>query len=219
MARTVVVSAGPFAAASATRFVNAVTPTSGTALTLLTNTVDAVQRRILLTVGSEGADRTLLLTGTNAAGNVISETVAVPASSAGTIISALDYLTLTSALPGGAGWTAALNLGTVATVTSGSSPWVRLDEYGFGPVDIEVDVSGTVNYTVEYSGDDPNLMLPQIAVPPASMIWTAGTLAAQTTSKRDQLTAAPKWARITANSYTTTGSAKMNITQLGGKGG
>lgn len=215
--RSVVVTAGPFAAASATRFVNAVVPTSGAPLTLATTVVDAVQRRILLTVGSEGSARTLVLVGTNAAGNLITETVAVAASSAGTIISALDYLTLISATPLGGGWTAALNLGTTAATTSGSSPWVRSDDYGLGPTEISCTAVATVNYTVEYSDDDPNLVPPQVAVPPASMTWFPdATIAAQTGNKNAVITASPKWARVTVNSYSAAGQVTMNFRQTGG---
>lgn len=217
MARQVVVAAGPFAAASATRFVNAAIPVSGTTQALTTTVVDTVQRRILVTYGNEGSARTLVLTGTNASGNVITETIAIPSGGASTAISVLDYLTLTSAMPLGGGWTAALSLGTIASTTAGSSPWVRLSEYGFAQTDIIVDVSGTVNYTVEYSNDDPNLVAPQSPVAVASMVWVPdATLAAQTTSKQVALSATPLWARVTANSYTTTGTATMAIHQMGG---
>lgn len=226
--REIVAQVGPYAAAAANNIALSQTPTSGTPLTLNGTlasggvaTLDS-PRRVLLTVGSEAAPRTLTLSGTNWAGNPISEIIAVPATTAGGIISVLDYATVTSALPLGGGWTAAATLGTSAVTTAGSSQWIRLDDYGFAPVDLLVEVSGTVNWTIEQSDDDPNLTPPQVAIAPSAMIWIspdATNLSAKTATTRASLTTVPAWLRLTLNSYTNPGFAKLIARQPGGKGG
>src|ERR1700674_4607181 len=149
-----VVTLGPLAASNAGLLVSSVTPTSGTALSLLQNTLGTVPRRILATVGSEASARTLKLTGTNYAGLTITETLAIPATTPGTVQSARDFATITQALPLGGGWTAAMTLGTSGVA---SSPWQRVSEH-LTPVNITVAVvvSGTVNYTVETTTDPVN---------------------------------------------------------------
>ena len=90
------------------------TPVSGTPLALVGGspvTLDS-ERRVLLTYGNEAGARTMVLTGTNSQGATISETLAIPAGAGGTVASVRDYLTITSALPLGGGWTAAATLGT-----------------------------------------------------------------------------------------------------------
>ena len=99
---------GPFAAAQAAGIVTSTTPVSGTALTLNGALVNAAgvavmdkPRRILLTYGSEASARTLIVTGTNADGNPIQETLAVAASAPGTVYTVQDFATVTAALPQG----------------------------------------------------------------------------------------------------------------------
>ena len=76
----------------------------------------------------------------------------------------------------------------------------------------------TVSVTVESSGDDPNLVLPQTAVALSAMVWHPHpNLAAFTASAHDQYQTAPRWVRLTQNSGA--GSAKLTVTQMGGKGG
>lgn len=146
-----VVTLGPIVAGNAALLVASVTPTSGTALTLLTNSLGTVPRRILATVGSEASGRTLKLTGTNYAGLAITETLTIPASTAGTVQSTQDFATITQALPLGGGWTAAMTLGTSGVA---SSPWQRVSEH-ITPVNIGVSavVNGTANYTVEVTAE------------------------------------------------------------------
>jgi hypothetical protein len=221
--RPITLTAGPLAAPSANNIALSQTPTSGTALTLNGSlvsggvaTLDA-PRRVLLTYGNEGGARTLVLVGTDRYGARQGETLAVPSGAGGTVASVLDYKTLISATPAGGGWTAAVTVGTNGVA---SSAWARLDDMGFGPVDLGVDVTGVVNYTVESSVDDPNLMLPQVAVPVQSMTWQPHpNLASQTIKANDVYTAPPAWVRLTLNSQTNPGAATLVVRQAGGKGG
>jgi|SRR5215472_7418542 len=155
-----VVTVGPLAAASANNILTSITPTSGTALTLNGSTVTAgvatldTPRKVLLTFGVEAANRTLVITGTNATGNPIQETVTVASGAGGTVATTQDFLTVKSALPLGGGWTAAITIGTNGVA---SSPW-KFITYELSPTNMSIGVvvSGTVNFTIEYTYDNPN---------------------------------------------------------------
>ena len=221
--RTARLTAGPYAAGSATFFAASQAPTSGTALTLVA-TAPVTPRRVLLTFGNDvTTSRTFTLKGTNVTGDSISEVITVP-SGAGTAVSVLDYATLVSATPTGSGWSANVSLGTGTSGTNtpiGSSAWVRLDDYGFAPVNLGIDVTGTVNVTVESSDDDPNLAPPLTPVAPSAMTWVSHpNLQNYTVKANDYYPAAPRWVRLTFNSGTAaTASATLIVTQQGGKGG
>ena len=80
------------------------------------------------------------VTGTTPTGAVITETLKIVAGSSYT---AQDFSTVTSI---------AVNQATTAAVTVGTNgiaatPWARLDEWANTQVSIQIDVSGTVNYT------------------------------------------------------------------------
>jgi len=111
-------------------------------------------RKVLVTYGVEAAPRTMRITGTNATGNPIQETLTIPSGAGGTIATTQDFLTVTQALPGGGGWTVAATIGTNGVA---SSPWIFVTNL-ISPVNISIGVivSGTVNYTVEYTYDNPN---------------------------------------------------------------
>lgn len=219
--RPIVLTAGPYAAGSVTGLAASQAPTIGTPLTLTGTAIDT-PRRLLVTAGADAVTtRTLTIVGTGWSGNPISEVLTIP-TGAGPTVSALDYKTLISATPTGAGWSANLSLGTSTTGTNaplGSSAWARLDDYGFGPVSLGLDIIGTANVTVQYSNDDPNLVAPQIPVAPAAMAWVNdAVLFSQTAAGMTQLAAKPLWARLLVNSATAvTGSASLGVVQAGGK--
>ena len=60
---------------------------------------------------------------------------------------------------------------SVSNATGGTqySPLVRLDEYAPGQVGVQLTASGTVNYTLQQSMDDPNSATNP--VPQANMTW------------------------------------------------
>lgn len=143
-------------AASANNIALSQTPVSGTPLTINGSTASAgvatldTQRRVLLTFGSEAAQRTLVVTGTNDSGNPISETLTIPATSPGTIATLQDFLTVTSMVPAGGGWSAAV---TVGTNTTGSTPWNVVNNQ-IDPTIIQVMgtvLSGSATWSIEYT--------------------------------------------------------------------
>lgn len=170
-------------AASATVIAASQTPVSGTDLTLVgggTVTLDAA-RRVLLTYGNEASARTLVVAGTDRSGNVQTETLAVPSGGSGTVYTHLDFLTVTSLLPLGGGWTAAVTVGTNAV---GSTPWIQREwgQIGKMGVLISIAASGPTSQ-LECTWDDINAVQelppwgaspePQSAVPPLAIIAPA----------------------------------------------
>lgn len=216
--RAIRVTSGPLTAASANNIALSAIPTSGTPITLNGSlatggvaTLD-MPRRVLLTFGAEGSARTLVLTGTNWSGLTISETLAVPSGGGSTVASVLDYATLTSALPLGGGWTAAATLGTNGVA---SSPWVRFDGWGVPQVVFQCVVSGTANYTVQITQDDPNSPTDPISI--SSMTWSSApdpNVVAASTTQMSSFSFCPAYARVTLNSGT--GSVATTFTQLDG---
>lgn len=174
-----------------------------------TATLD-VARRVLITSGGNDTGITFAITGTDPNGNVISETLTGASGAAAQ--SVLDYLTVTSIIPSGAVAT------TVTVGTSGvaSSQWVYFDQYAsMAPVSIQVDGTGTVNWTVQQTLNDPNA-LQNNPVAINAMSWVShpdSTLVGSTaiTGVQGNYAYPPAYARVTLNSGT--GTVKATFIQ------
>lgn len=161
-------------------------------------------RRITITSAGNDTGSTWTVVGTNWAGNIITETIA---GSNILVTSVLDYLTVTSI---------SLSAASASTVTAGTSgtadsPWVRFDEWADAAAALQFTVTGTVNYTFQYTWDDPND--PVNSVAPASMTWDSSIspVVGATASTSAALSVSPLWGRILLNSGT--GSVKGVFTQ------
>lgn len=209
--RPVTVTAGPVGTVAANNIALSQTPGAAGPLTLNGSLVVAgvailpTPQRILVTT----ADSTHVLTivGQTASGAALTETLALNGT---TVQSTLDYAKVTSITINGAA-TAAITVGTSGVA---ATAWVRLDDYALGQVAIQVDVTGTVNYTIQSSLDDPNS--PTNPVLPQNMVWvstsdTAGVGA--TGSIQTNFAYAPTWVRALLNSGA--GSISMTVLQLG----
>jgi hypothetical protein len=105
--------------------------------------------------------------------------------------------------------TAAVTVGTNAIA---STPWVRLDEWANPPVSIQCDVTGTVNYTVQSTNDDPNS--PTDPVSPSAVTWINTNDASAVNavgSVQTNYIFAPTFVRTLLNSGT--GSVAMKVVQ------
>jgi len=166
--RPITATVGPLAAASANNIALSQTPGAAGGLTLngaLVSGGVAIldnPRRVLITTAD--TTHSFTVTGATPTGAVISEVVGPITTSAFT---AQDFKTVTSVIINGAA-TAAVTVGTNGIA---STPWVRLDEWASPPVGIQCDVTGTVNYTVQSTYDDPNS--PTDPVLPSAMTWLA----------------------------------------------
>lgn len=116
-----------------------------------TLTTGAAERQVLITSGASDAGITFTITGTNSEGNIISE---VLTGGAATATSVLFYKTITSIVTSGAS-ASTVKIGTNGV---GGSRIIALDQYAPSPTAIQVVVSGTVNFTVQQTLDDPNVL-------------------------------------------------------------
>jgi hypothetical protein len=162
----------------------------------------AVGRRVV--VAYSGTDTSFVVVGTNGGGNIIKDTI-VGASGAGQ--SNMDFVTVTSITPVGS-----ITAATAGTNGVGSSPWSTLNAattpFNFG-VAVEL-VSGSVNFTLQYTYDDPNYLQAGVAYPlPFNDANINGASATTSTSNLTEVAAA----RIFINSGT--GEIRVRLNQAG----
>lgn len=125
-----------------------------------TNT--AVGRRVILQSGGNDSAINFLITGKIASGAVVTDTVA--GTNAGTAQSNLDFVTVSKIIGSGAIASTII----VGTNGVGSSPWLTWNYMGKSPMNLGYAVelvSGAVNYTVQYTYDDPNNLPAGVAIP------------------------------------------------------
>ncbi len=168
-----------------------------------------VQRRVIITSGGNDTGITFALTGTNQSGNTISETIT--GANAGAASSVLDYYTVTSIVTSAAAATTV----TVGTNGVAASTWVKFDDYAaMAAVSIQATVSGTANYTVQQTMQDPDS--PTNAVAYSSVSWLShpdSNLVGATTTVQGNYGYAPVYARVLLNSSSGTGSVSTVFRQ------
>lgn len=145
------------------------------------------------------------ITGATPTGQILTENVTA---AGGLVQSTLDYATVTSITTNQAP-TASLTVGTNGV---GSTPWVRLDEWANTQVSIQIDVTGTVNFTIQSSMDDPNSSTNPVL--PSAVMWIATNdtnVVGATSSLQTNYLFAPTWVRCLLNSGS--GSCTMTVAQ------
>lgn len=139
-------------------------------------TNSAPGRRVLITSGGNDSGINFLITGTLASGAVVVDTVA--GTSGSTSQSNLDFVTVTNVI----GSAAVASTVIVGTNGVGSSEWKTWNFMITPPLNLawQVElVSGAVNFTVQYTYDDPNNLPAGVAFPLA-INTVEGALAATT---------------------------------------
>lgn len=188
-----------------TNIVNAVGVISPGNFTLATTTLD-VQRRITFTMAGNESGNTFRIIGLNQANMTISEVLM--GANTGTVQSNLDYKTLISIAA--IGTTAAtLSIGTNGV---GSSLW-NIMNWNATPTNIECSVviqSGSTNWSVQYTYDDPNNLPPNVTAPTA---FNHPTLLATTSSLDGAINDPVTAVRFLVNSGT--GTIRGTIIQAG----
>jgi hypothetical protein len=220
--RPVTATVGPILASVANNIALSQTPAGAGALTLNGSLVSSAAARLGSVPGA--AQRVLIttadtthvftVTGTTPTGAVISETVGPITSSAHT---AQDFYTVTSVTINGAA-TAAVTVGTAGIA---STPWARLDEWALPHVAIQCVVTGTANYTVQSTQDDPNSTTDPVL--PQNVTWLnspdTNAVAASTSIQTGYgallayAALVPLFVRATLNSGS--GSVAMTVQQAG----
>ncbi len=224
MARQQVVTAGPMAAASPTSLRTATTalagplildgtfasPSGSTAATL-----DSARKITITTTDDQTANHFVVIGYGPGGANPITETIT--GANAGVSTSTLYYdsivsITMEDSLDPGE----EVSVGTAAL---GSSAWVQFDRYAMAGVAIQLTVSGTANWTLQQTLDDPNQAnLPEgrSTITPATVTWVnssdTAAVAASTTIQTNYMFP-PAWARVILNSGT--GTVTATFIQVG----
>jgi len=216
MAQEQFASVGPLAAGSATAIRTASSAPAG-AIVLngtLANAAGTVAtmdnaRRILFTFAADETGHSFVITGTLAGGGAATETVA--GTTAGTVLSVLSYKTASFTIS--ATSTGNVSLGTTST-NGAESNWIQFDGYAKGGVAAQISVSGTVNYTLQQTLDDPNRTdgYGRPVTSMTSVVWVNSAdsnVVAATGTQQTNYAFPPRWVKILLNSGTGTVSGSF----------
>ena len=81
------------------------------------------------------------------------------------------------------------------------SSWVRFDDFAPSNISVQCTVTGTVNYTVQSTLDDPNDPFNPVAVGSVTFVDSSDTnVVGATATKQSNFLFAPKYARIKLSS-------------------
>lgn len=147
---------GPLAAADDNGICTSQTPLAAGALTidgaLASGGVATITppAKITITTVADESGKTFTVTGTDYSGKVISEVITGPNATTGT--SVLTYKTVTSIVASAATAGAVI----AGNSQSASSAPIALDPWAFPQTAIQCSATGTVNYTVQQTLDNPN---------------------------------------------------------------
>lgn len=152
--------------------------------------------------------KTAILTGTDPDGKAQTETVNLPAGSA-TVESTKYYLTLTSVVPSATIGADTMDIGWVDEFSTKTIP---LDHYANNPASVQVTVTGTINFDVESTLENP---WDSGVANQTDLDWlNDANFAAKTASLMNTLgIAGVRAIRVVVNSYTDTAELQVHITQ------
>lgn len=184
------------------------TPLGAGNLTLTSSPVTLdTQRQVLITQAADETGHNFTVYGKTDGGNLISEVV--PGSNGASVHTSQNFLIVTTVAIDAAA-TGALQVGTN---TVGATPWVMLD-WSIAPfsVGLAVIVTGTVNYTVNYTYEDFTGTFPNPSGnPPTAFSITA--LAAKTANLDSNIVVPVTGIQLQINSGT--GTAQLVVIQSG----
>lgn len=212
--RPVTVTVGPLATADADGVAASQSVSGAAAVTLdgalVTSGVAIMDlpRRIIITSAGDDTGITFTITGTTFAGSVTTDVVTGANNAAAS--SVVDFKTVTRIVTSGS---------TAADITVGTNgvagtEWVRFDPWAPPEVSIQANVTGTVNYTLQQTLDDPNSPTDSVAV--RSVVWVSSNdtaVVAATATQQSNYAFTPIYARVLLNSGT--GSVTTRFVQSG----
>lgn len=206
--RVLTETVGPLATASANNICLSQAGTANTNLTINGALVSGgvatldTARRVIVTSAGNDSGITFKLSGTNGFGMPVSETLA--GANGGAAQSVNDFATITGVIPSG---NTAANV-TVGTNGVASTRPICLDSWAFPQVSLQVDVTGTVNATVQQTLDNINV------AGPANVNWinhADAALVNLTATVQGNYAYMPVFVRLLLNSGS--GSAAIKILQ------
>lgn len=192
---------------SLTGFASNVTGATFTLTTLATPDGLAHQVSVRNDSVTDHSAKTLTITGTDADGNVQAETISAPGTSA-TVESTKYFKTLTSVTVSATIGADTFDIGWVDEVMTQTIP---LDWRSETAAMVNVDVTGTINFTVQETFDQ--FQTPGI-IPTRDCQWLDVTaLAAKTADTRAQVSIGATAIRLVVASYSSTAELQMNVNQ------
>lgn len=170
-------------------------------------------RQVIVTSGGNDTGVTFTIYGTTYGGHTVSESIT--GASGGAAATKTDFLTVTRVAASSATSGSGVIVGTNGVA---GSRWVRLDSWADSNTAIQCNASGTVNYTVQVTMDDPNSPTNPVAVGSVTWINTNDTDAVSAISSVfTNFQFSPTFARILLNSGTGTVTAtfaQFNVVNL-----
>lgn len=166
----IIVSIGPLAAADPNGIAESQTTVGAANLVLngalVVNSVAVFDapRRVSVTSGGNDALLTFTVYGTTFGGLTISEVL--QGTNGSSVSSTIDFATVTRIAVSGATSVAGVIAGT--TEVAGSR-WIRLDSWADAQTAIQCNATGTVNYTLQVTMDDPNNPVSPVEI--GSVTW------------------------------------------------
>lgn len=160
----------------------------------------AYPAQLVITTSANYSSYTFTITGTGPTGAPQTEVIAGPNTTTGN--STLYWLSVTNVAASGGVAGGAVKVGTTGLT---STRWVRFDSWTTGYTSIQCEASGTVNYTVQSTLDDPND--PFSPVDLTSCVWVNSNDSAvvnASTTQQSNFVFTPVYARIIKNSGTGT---------------
>lgn len=167
----------------------------------------AYPAQLVLTTSADYTGVNFTVVGTNANSQVQTEVIAGPNTT--TANSVLYYSSVTSITASAGVVGGAVKVGSTGLT---STRWVRFDSFANAVTAIQVDASGTVNFTVQTTMDDPNDPVSAPAITAVNWVSDANFTSKSATTV-GSFTATPTFARVIQNSGT--GSATARFAQFG----
>jgi hypothetical protein len=203
------VTVGPLASASANNIATSQTTAGAANLNLNGSTVSGgvatldTYRQVLITNVGNDAALTFTVYGTTFGGVSVSETV--NGTSGSTVATNTDFKTVTRVAVSGATSGSGVTVGTNGVA---GSRWVRFDDFAPTQITVQANVTGTVNYSIQTTLNDPNDPFSPTSI--VNVVWLDAldaNIVAESTAKSGYFAYAPKWARLLLNSGSGTASA------------
>lgn len=202
----ITVTVGPLAAADDNGIAESQTTAGAADLTLdgalVTDGVAYLDtpRQVIVTSGGNDTNVTFTIYGTTYGGQSVSESIT--GASGGASATQTDFATVTRVHASAATSVSGVIVGTNAKA---GSRWVRMDSWAFPQTAIQCDVSGTVNYTIQVTMDDPNSPTNPVAISAVKWLNTNDPDAVTATGNIfSNFEWTPTWTRILLNSGTGT---------------
>jgi len=198
----ITISVGPIAAASANNIALSQVVSGASNVTLNGALVSGgvatldVPRRVLITNVGNDSGITFTVYGTTFGGASVTEVL--QGTSGSTVASTVDFKTVTRIATSGSTSVSGITVGTNGVA---GSRWLRLDNWADAQTAIQCNATGTVNYTVQVTMDDPNDPVSPVGI--ASVTWLNTNDGDAVTAVGDVFTNfdwTPSYARLLLNS-------------------